>query len=493
MPEMLQVFDADRAATLQKMSPTNLSEQKQMIFTPAEPQLLIEEHLKQHDNALLFVGMGLGKSAGCLHTLSSLFLSLEARAALVVAPMRVSNLTWPMEVEQWDQFRWMKVANLRTESGQRAFLNGSAHIYTINYESLKLLVELVERRGGELPYDVVIFDELTRAKNPGSKRINLYRRKVPRVKRQWGLTGTPMPNSWMDLFAQVRLIDGGTRLGTHSLDFKKQYFFAPEIPQKPWEMKHGTEATLEGKIADITLALKSSDYLGIPDVHFEDIDIPFCADLRAKYVRLEKELVIKLRRDKEINVTNAAALVTKLLQFTSGHMYDDDKDVHPIHNLKFDALRRVAKAERSPLLVSYQFKHEEARIREQFPDARFFSDCKRGRAEQTIAEEEKLIKAWNAGKVRMLAAHPASVGHGLNLQYGANALFWLTPTYNREHFEQMIARLARRGQTNITKVYRPLVSGTVDDAVVESVENKAENEARLFSALRMLNSFKGET
>jgi len=204
-----------------------------MNFTPAEPQVLIDQHLQACKNALVLVGMGIGKSAACLYRLNELFLTGEAVAALIVAPLRVVNLTWPMEVAQWDEFSWMRVANLRTEQGQRAFLNGSAHIYLINYESLNTLVSLVERRKGNLPYDIAIFDELTKAKNPGSKRINMYRRKVPRVERQWGLTGTPMPNSWLDLFAQVRLIDNGDRLGRNEKAFKETYFNQPYIPQLP--------------------------------------------------------------------------------------------------------------------------------------------------------------------------------------------------------------------------------------------------------------------
>ncbi len=192
-----------------------------MNFTLDEPQTIIDEHLQACPDALLFVGMGVGKTAACLHRLNDLFLSCESMGALIIAPMRVANLTWPMEIAKWDQFSWMKVANLRTEAGQRAFLNGTAHIYLINYDAIKALVSLVERRGRRgLPYDVVLFDELTKAKNPGSKRINLYRRKVPRAARHWGLTGTPMPNSWMDLFAQVRLVDDGARLGNNFRQFK---------------------------------------------------------------------------------------------------------------------------------------------------------------------------------------------------------------------------------------------------------------------------------
>lgn len=466
-----------------------------MIFTPAEPQLIIRDHLLESRDALLFVGMGIGKSAACLDSLNDLFHDGSAYGALVVAPLRVANLTWPMEVRGWDQFNWMRVANLRTEKGQRDFLNGKAHIYTINYEALGTLVNLIEMRGKRkpLPYDVVIFDELTRAKNPGGKRINHYRRNVPRVERQWGLTGTPMPNSWQDLFAQVRLVDGGERFGNNFLDFKRTYFFAPEqnsfadpTHKEPWRPKASTLETLERKIADITVTLKSSDWLNIPDTHYEDVDITFSPELQKRYRTLERELVMQLSKEKVLNVANAAALVTKLLQFTSGHIYDEERGVHHVHHLKFDALKKIAKDESQPLFVASIFKHEQDRIRTLFPQAKFFADAKNERT------QELMLNEWNAGKIPMMVGHPASVGHGLNFQHGGSVIVWLTLTYSREYYEQFIARIARRGQKNITKVYRLMVPGTVDDAVAEALANKADNEARLISALQMLESYRNQ-
>lgn len=457
-----------------------------MLFRPEPPQALIYEHLQEQDNALLFVGMGIGKTAACLYTLNELLLSADASAALIIAPVRVANLTWPMEVKGWDQFRWMKVANLRTESGQRAFLNGSAHIYVINWEGMNNLVSLVNRRGGTVPYDVVIFDELTKAKNPSSKRINLYRRKVPRVKRQWGLTGTPIPNSWLDLFAQVRLVDNGERFGTNYLQFKRQYFFGSENSFRPWREKQGATQQMEQAISDITLTLKSSDWLEIPDTVFEDVEIKFTPELAERYKTLEKELVLHLNGHNSVNVANAAALVTKLLQFTSGHVYDEQQAVHHVHDLKFDALKAIAKKEKQPLLVAHMFKHEQDCIRRLFPEARFFSDAK------STKDQEKLLKDWNSGNVKMLVAHPASVGHGLNLQHGTSVMVWISLTYSRELYEQMIARLARRGQDKVIKVYRLMIPGTVDDAVAEALATKAENEARLITALQMLESFRGK-
>jgi len=461
-----------------------------MIFTPVEPQKIFLSRLGQQTRTLGYIGMGIGKSAACLQHLSDLFLSGEAVAALVVAPLRVSVLTWPNEAKLWDQFRWMKVVSLRTEYGQRCFLNGSAHVYTCNYESLHHLVSLVERRKGVPPYDVEIWDEITRSKNPSSKRINFFRRKMASVRapRRIGLSGTPCPNSEFDLFAQVRLIDDGERLGTSSTNFRKEYFFPPENMFQPgakWRPKADTARKIEEKISDLTCTLKSSDWLSIPDTIVEDIEIEFPPALKKQYDTLEKELVIELRKDKTLNVANSAALITKLLQFTSGHMYCEEREVHPIHNLKFDALAKLAKQEKT-MLVATIYQHEQTRIREQFPQAKFFADAKNETAQQ------QMLKDWNEGKISMLVAHPASCSHGLNMQHGSSVLVWMTLTYNREHFDQMIARLARRGQTEITRVYRLMVADSVDWAVAEALATKSNNEARLISALQMLESMRGK-
>jgi hypothetical protein len=455
-----------------------------MKFDPVEPQQIFIKHMQKHHDVLGFVGVGIGKSASVLYHLNELFLSGESIAALVVAPLRVCNLTWPAEVRDWEQFRWMRVANLRTESGQRDFLQGHAQLYLCNYESLHHVVSLVERRKGKLPYDVIVWDELTKSKNPSSKRINLFRRKVPRAARNIGLTGTPQPNSSLDLFAQVRLIDDGKRLGTNFTKFRQEFFCQPGYQFAPWKEKQGTKEAIEQRIHDITCTLKSSDWLNIPDTVYEDVELHFTPELKDKYETLEKELVIELKQGKTLNVANAAALVTKLLQFTSGHMYDEDREVHPVHNLKFDALAKIAKHEKQPLFVACIFQHEQERIRQQFPQAKFFADAK------NPTTQKQLLDEWNAGKVPMLVAHPASVGHGLNLQYGSSVMVWISLTYSRENYEQMIARLARRGQENVIKVYRLMVPGTVDDAVAEALATKAENEARLISALQMLESFR---
>lgn len=456
-----------------------------MNLTLEEPQRILFGRLQGGGDIYGAVGMGVGKTATVLSHVAERLKSLESIGALVVAPLRVGNLTWPCEIGQWDQLRWLRYANLRTESGKRAFLNGTAHIYNINWDSLPLLVELIKARRGTVPYDIAIFDESTKAKNPRSKRVKAYRMGAPRVQQHIGLTGTPIPNSYLDLFAQIRLIDGGKRLGSNYQQFLDTYFTTTNYGGYPkYTLREGAKEIIEQKIADITVTLKSSDWLDIPDTVIEDVEIPFSKELQQKYKTLEDQLIIELRKDKTINVGSAAALVTKLQQFTSGEMYDDERHHHPIHDLKFEALAKLIKEEKQPVFVACMFKHEYARMKQKFPHSKFFNDAK------TIKDQTQLMNDWNAKKIPILFAHPASIGHGLNLQFGSSVLIFISLTYNREYYDQIIARFARRGQTEVTRVYRLMVPGTVDDAVASALESKAANEARLLSALAMLEKLR---
>jgi hypothetical protein len=455
-------------------------------FTPDKAQLLVHKHLLLHRLSLLFVGMGIGKTAACLYALRTLFHECQLSSVLVVAPNRVANITWPEEVRDWKEFRWMRVANLRTPEGKKAFLgHNQADIFLINYESLHVLTKLVKQRGGTIPYDLVIFDELTKAKNPNSKRINRFRRLVPQTEYRWGLTGTPMPNSELDLFAQVRLIDDGKRLGSVYMQYKERFFEKEDWHGYKWRIKEGASNTIEGRISDITLTLRSADWVDIPEPVVVDVPVAFDADLTKAYLTFEKELVMELRNGGLITATNAAALVSKLLQFTSGASYDAERKVHRIHNLKLKALKQLQKDHKGkPLLVAVNFQHEQARIRRHFPEAEFFADA------TTESQQRELKRRWNAGEIQMLVAHPKSVGHGLNLQYGGHIIVWFTLTYSREDYEQMICRLARRGQKEIVLIYRLIVPKSIDEVVAGVVESKAANEAKLLNALTMLESMR---
>ncbi len=460
-----------------------------MIFPSSKPQDLLTDHLLAHPHALGFVGVGIGKTAASLKAVDTLFKRKQTKGILVLAPMRVANLTWPMEVARWDDFNWMKVANLRSPAGKRAFLQGKAHIYVCNYESIPRLVEYVKTRksmGLGLPYDTVIWDELTKCKNVASKRVNLYRREVPHDihVRMWGLTGTPAPNSLLDLFAQVRLIDKGKRLG-YSIDlFKQTYFKQAGFGGYKWVALEGSSEKIEDRIADITLTLRSKDWLNLPETVVEDVEVHLPKNLIHDYKEFEKELVLQIK-SAEITAANAAALVAKLLQFTSGSIYDAEGKWHDVHDLKIQALGKIIKQTEGPVLVACAFRHEQERLRKAFPQARFFADAKN----QTT--QKQLLEDWNSKKIPVLVAHPKSVGHGLNLQHGGNTLVWFTLTYSREDYEQMIARLDRRGQDTVVTVHRLMCPDTVDHAVATVIEEKKAVEDRLLTALQLLESFRG--
>lgn len=459
-----------------------------MIFPSSEPQDLLTNHLLEHPHALGFVGVGIGKTAASLAAVNRLFKTRQTKGVLVLAPMRVANLTWPMEIERWDDFKWMKIANLRTPAGKRAFLQGKAHIYVCNYESIPKLVEMVKTRkslGSNLPYDTLVMDESTKIKNPTSCRANLYRREVPHDthKRIWALTGTPAPNSLLDLFAQARFVDNGKRLGRAFDHFKQTYFKQSGYGGYKWIELPGSQQTIEQRLSDITLTLRSKDWLNLPETVVEDVEIHLPKDLLHDYREFEKDLVLQIK-SAEITAANAAALVAKLLQFTSGSIYDAEGKWHDVHDLKIKALEKVIKDTGAPVLVAVAFKHEQERLRKAFPKARFFADAK------NAASQKQLLDDWNAKKIPILIAHPKSVGHGLNLQHGGNTLVWMTLTYSREDYEQMIARLDRRGQDTVVTVYRLMCPDTVDYAVATAIEDKKATEDRLLSALQLLESFR---
>jgi len=450
-------------------------------FVPEPPQKLMIDKIVNQDVVFALVGMGIGKTASVLAAFRQLQQDLEVESMLVIAPVRVCNITWGMEVAQWNQFKHLKVANLRTPLGRRAFIAGQADVYVVNFEAIPNLVKLVEKRGGTVPYQMIVYDESTKAKNPASKRINLLRRELPQVKHRVAMTGTPAPNSLLDLFAQVRLLDDGQRLGRSFDHFKKTYFAATDYQQYNWEPIPGAAERIDQRIADITLTLRTSDWLkDLPDCHIEDVEVKLPAHVMGQYEEFKKELILELRQEVQITAANAAVLVRKLLQFTSGAIYDGEKRVHEVHDCKTDMLAKIAKQTKGPLLVICDFKHEQDRIRRKFPQARFFADAR------TPALQMQLIAQWNRKEIPMLVGHPMSMGHGLNLQTGSQAMVWMSLTYSRECYEQTIARLHRRGQKDVVTVHRLMVPGTVDDVVAEVLEEKRNTEQRLLTALMLL-------
>jgi len=449
-----------------------------MIFTPEPYQERIISHLLGHEHAALWCGMSLGKTACTLAALTELLETWEIRGALVVAPLRVANVVWPMEVRKWEQFRWLEVVSLRTPEGRKALKDGSAHIYLINYEMLPKLAGYL-RKAKSVPFDCVVWDEISMAKNHNSKRINCVRKHLWKFcTHHWGLTGTPAPNSYLDVFAQTRLLDGGERFGPSYNHFRETYFHPTDWNKYNWEINDDGKERIHRKLSDMVLSMRTSDYLDLPDIEVEDhlIDLPEGA--RECYRELEKELLVTLESGEEILAVNAAVLVGKLLQITSGAVYTDE-GYQILHDGKVAAVKKLLKG-RGPTLVVYNFVHELERLRKALPRATVFAEAKGAEAQKAICER------WNSGKIPALLVHPQAMSHGLNLQGGGADIIWTSLTYSRERYDQLNARLARRGQAQITRITRIMARDSIDFAVAEVLRSKGNRQEALMSALKTM-------
>lgn len=458
-----------------------------MKFTPLpQQQILIDAFLKHKEVAAL-ADPGLGKTASVLSACCRMIQQGRSKGVLIIAPLRVCTLVWPQEVQRWDQFQWMKVADLRTEEGMDSWRNESAHVYIINYEMLISrsyagkpgkparkspgFIEKYLKTPASLPVDTIVWDEISRMRDQSTKSVKQFSTVRSRFLRHFGLTGTPAPNSYLDLFSIFKTLDGGKSLGPVFTAFRDRYFQSDYMGYV-WTIRPGAKEEIENRINGITYTLRASDYLHIPPTSFIDIDTPLPPDAKKLYKTLEKQLLIEIK-NKTVLAVNAAVLAGKLLQITGGSVYAEDGATQIIHSAKIDALRKLLKQDNnSPILVFSSYIHEKQRILKEIPEAVIF--------------EDSLVEMWNAGKIKLLLADPRSVGHGLNLQSGGYRVCWFGPTYSRELYDQGNARLVRTGQDKPTIVYRLIAPGTIDDAVVEVLRVKGDSQSGLKAALKNL-------
>ena len=435
-----------------------------MNFRPEPYQQRMIDFMVDHERAAMFVSPGLGKTAATLEALRRLMADGAVQSALVVAPLRVARLTWPNEIAKWDEFRWMKIEHLQ---GQKP--SGKAHIYLINYERLQNLENLAFCQA-------VVFDELTRAKNHQSKHIK-HLAKLFGEQRRIGLTGTPRPNSLLELFAQIRLLDDGTRLGRSFDNFKRNWFIPTDYMEYNWVPREGTEEAVYRKIEDLQLTLRASDYSDVADTVVEDIEVPLPPEAQSAYKELEKQLLIRVREG-DVVAVNAAVLVNKLLQITGGSAYTDEREVAYLHGAKIEALKKILKDTRENVIVACNYIHERERI------------CRETGAVNASEFRGDIEQAWNSGQIRVLAADPRSLGHGLNLQKGGRTIVWFSPTWSRELYDQFNARVARKGQTEQPLIHRLICPGTIDDAVVETLRQRGDSQTEMLAILHNLQSMR---
>ena len=442
-----------------------------MKFLPHDYQKYAIEYIKSHPVTALFLDMGLGKTVTTLTAIRDLMYdAFEVQRVLVVAPLRVARGTWPEEIRKWDHLKDLTCSVVvGTVAERRRALQKKADIYIVNRENLAWLYQ-----NSCLDFDMVVLDELSSFKNAQSKRFKAMKAMRPKVKRIVGLTGTPSGNGLMDLWAEFRLLDMGERLGKYIGQYRSLYFKPDKrngmvvFSYKPLP---GAEEVIYHQIADITVSMKASDYLEMPDLVSVTKAVTLSEKEKKRYDELKKSLVLELPEG-EITVANAASLTMKLSQMANGAIYTDDKNVVSIHDRKLDALEDlVESANGKPILVAYWFKHDKERIQK--------------RMEARELKESKDFADWNAGKIPVALIHPASAGHGLNLQQGGSILIWFGLTWSLELYQQTNSRLWRQGQQSRTVIIQHIVArGTIDERILKALEHKDGTQAALIEAVK---------
>ena len=445
-----------------------------MKYLPHEYQRYATEYIKSHPVAAVFLDMGLGKTVITLTALFDLlFDEFAVRKILVVAPLRVAKTTWPEEIEKWEHLRNLTYSvAVGTETERAEALRKKADIYIINRENVPWLVE---KSGISFDFDMLVIDELSSFKSAQSKRFRSLLKVRPTFRRAVGLTGTPSGNGLMDLFAEFKVLDLGKRLGRFIGQYRDAYFRPDKrngqviYSYKPLE---DAEERLYRKISDITISMKADSYLHMPELVTSEMSVSLSEKERKSYDKMKKELVLELPGG-EITAANAASLTGKLVQMANGAVYGDDGEVMEIHSRKLDALEDIIEAANgNPLLVAYWYKHDLERIRKRFPFAEMIST-------------DESIRKWNRGEILLGLIHPASAGHGLNLQAGGSRLVWFGLTWSLELYQQTNARLYRQGQKSGTVVIQHIVTkGTIDGEILKAVKRKDTSQEALIEAVK---------
>lgn len=450
-----------------------------MKLTLHNYQVVAKDFIIGHPHAAVILDMGMGKTATTLSAVNELmFDRFEVTKVLVIAPLRVANTVWSDEIEQWSELRNLRYSKIvGTPKQRKVALQKDADIYIVNRENLPWLVE---QCSPYFKWDMVVIDELSSFKSWQSKRFKAFMTMRPYMKRVVGLTGTPSSNGLMDLFAEFKVIDGGERLGRFIGEFRSRYFEEGRrngnIVYEYIPMDYA-ECQIQDKISDITISMKALDYLDMPELISTKKLVRMSEKEKEKYIQFKKEYVLSELDGLEVTAANAASLTNKLVQLSNGAVYSDDHTVVPLHEQKLDALEDILEsANGEPVLVAYWFKHDLARI---------MGRLEKLKVKSRVLKTEEDIREWNKGNVPVGLLHPASAGHGLNLQKGGHHLVWFGLTWSLELYQQTNARLWRQGQEAETVVIQHIVTeGTIDEEILKALENKDAQQERLIEAVK---------
>ncbi|AQW61932.1 DEAD/DEAH box helicase [Dehalococcoides mccartyi] len=444
-----------------------------MRYEAHDYQKYTTEYIENHDIAAIFLDCGLGKSVITLTAINDLlFDSFEIHKVLVVAPLRVARDTWPAEFEKWEHLHGLTYSTvIGSEVQRKAALLKKTDIYIINRENVEWLVT---KSGLPFDYDMLVVDELSSFKSYQAKRFRSLSSVRPKVKRVVGLTGTPSSNGLMDLWAEFRLLDMGKRLGRFITHFRSDYFIPDKRNQQivfSYKPKPGAEEAIYRLVSDITISMKSTDYLKMPECVINEVPVRLCEKEMECYQTLKDDLILSLD-GQDIDAANAVGLSNKLTQMANGAVYGEDGKVIAVHDRKLDALEDLIEAANGkPVLVAYWFKHDLERIQKCF------------KVEKLDSADS--IKRWNNGDIPVAVVHPASAGHGLNLQSGGSMLIWFGLTWSLELYQQTNARLWRQGQTADTVVIHHIIAeDTIDEKIMAALRKKDKTQSALIDAVK---------
>ena len=443
-----------------------------MKYKAHEYQEYATKFIEDNEESAVFLECGLGKSVITLTAIKNLMARGEVNRVLVVAPLRVGKTTWPEEIGKWDHLTGLTYAVAIGNVAERlSALKAKADITIINRENVEWLID---KSGVAFDYDMLVIDELSSFKSFKAKRFKALLKVRPNITRIVGLTGTPSSNGLMDLWAEFRLLDLGERLGRYITRYRLAYFTPDKRNAQvvfSYKPLPGAEERIYDKIDDITISMRAADYLKLPSLVMNSVIVEMGDKEKEIYDSLCDDMVVSLGNN-EIDAVNAASLSNKLLQMANGAVYGDEHSVHPIHDEKLNALEDlIESANGKPVLVAYWFKHDLARIKAKFP---FVREIK------TDAD----IRAWNRGEIEVGIIHPASAGHGLNLQTGGSTLIWFGLTWSLELYQQTNARLYRQGQQNTVVIHHIITKGTIDERVLKALEKKEKTQNSLIDAVK---------
>lgn len=442
-----------------------------MDFTPHEYQRHAIKWILEKPRCGLFLGMGLGKTVTTLTALDWLInADLSVTDVLVVAPKRVVTDTWATECEKWNHLHALRVVPIvGTPKQRKEAVEREADIHLVSRDNIKWLVDFL---GKKWSYDVLVLDELSSFKNPQAARFKALKKVAPKCDRVIGLTGTPAPNGYTDLWSQLYLLDSGERLGKTLGDFRREYCTAIQFPSfTDYKVTAEKAKAIDGQISDICMSMTADDYLKLPPVMYRTVKIELPDKAKKYYKEMLHTAVLEMGDDLIVGMT-AATVLGKCLQIASGAVYSNEGDVYEIHEEKLDALEQIVEeAQGEPILLFYNFKFDLERLKLRFPQSR-------------VLEDSEDIKAWNNGKISLLMAHPASCGHGLNLQKGGHIIVWYGLTWSLELYQQANARLNRQGQEKPVMIYHIVAKDTAEEKVLQALNAKATTQNKLIECVK---------